>query len=545
MSECDVPVLIVGGSLVGLSAAMLLGAHGITSQVVERHPGTSIYPRAASFHQRSMEIFRSLGAEDEIAAVAAQEFVQNGGTVSVESLGGTELQWYHVGENQGVAALSPCLGLFITQIGLEPILRRRAEELGARISYDTELLSLTPYDGGVAATVRDRNSGLERTITAKYVIAADGNRSAIRTAAGIALEGRGTISNSLTLYFQADVRSLLNGRTPSVVYVFNPRLRGFFRFAINGDAGFLAINATMDEAGERSIDISGCTDHEEQLELLKLALGAPPELPITINHAQEWAAAATYAERMQEGRIFLVGDSAHAMPPTGGFGGNTGIHDAHNLAWKLALVLKGLAGEELLSTYSDERKPAAALSVEQAYSRYVRRLEPELGTEGLEPLVDATAVDMGYIYRSGAVVGSDASVLGSHEDPRHPAGTPGTRAAHLEVNGSASARSTLDLFGTGFTLLAGADGEPWRAAAKAAEGRLGIDIAAYQVGADVDVADGDFERAYGVAASGAVLVRPDGFIAWKAYELGEDPEAQLLAALSSVLATTTEALAEA
>jgi 2-polyprenyl-6-methoxyphenol hydroxylase-like FAD-dependent oxidoreductase len=166
MDEQQVPVLVVGGSLVGLSTAVFLGMHGIPSMVVERHPGTSIYPRAASFHQRAMELFRSAELEDEIRAVAAREFVQNGGTVSVESLGGTEHEWYHVGNNQGVPSLSPSLGLFITQIGLEPILRGRAEELGADVRYSTELVSVESDAAGVTAVLRDRNGGGERTVRA-------------------------------------------------------------------------------------------------------------------------------------------------------------------------------------------------------------------------------------------------------------------------------------------------------------------------------------------------------------------------------------------
>jgi 2-polyprenyl-6-methoxyphenol hydroxylase-like FAD-dependent oxidoreductase len=538
MDEQQVPVLVVGGSLVGLSTAVFLGMHGIPSLVVERHPGTSIYPRAASFHQRAMELFRSAELEDEIRAVAAREFVQNGGTVSVESLGGTEHEWYHVGNNQGVPSLSPSLGLFITQIGLEPILRGRAEELGADVRYSTELVSVESDADGVTAVLRDRNGGGERTVRAAYVVAADGNRSSLRQRAGIALAGHGVISNSATIYFHADVRPLLRGRVPSVVSVFHPRLRGFFRFAIGGDAGFLAINATFDEHGERDPDVAADLTEERCVDLLRMALGGGPDLPVRVDHVQPWAAAAVYAERMRDGRVFLVGDSAHAMPPTGGFGGNTGLHDAHNLAWKLAMVLKETAGADLLFSYDEERRPVAELTVEQAYGRYVARLEPGLGTDDVRPNLDAAIVDMGYAYSSSAVLPEDANPVPGFEDPRTPSGRPGTRAAHLEIVHEGAVRSTLDLLGRGFVLFTGSDGgAAWCEAADKVSCASGVSIAAHGVGPGGDaVAEaGRFESAFGVSSLGAVLIRPDGFIAWRSQDGAGDPQAALSGALRRVL----------
>jgi 2-polyprenyl-6-methoxyphenol hydroxylase-like FAD-dependent oxidoreductase len=535
MDEQDVPVLIVGGSLVGLSMALFLGSHGIRSLVVERHPGTSIYPRAASFHQRSMELYRSVGLEDEIAHVAASEFVQNGGTVSVESLGGAEHEWYHVGANQGVPSLSPSLGLFITQIGLEPILRRRAEELGARIRYSTELVSLEEDADGATATIRDRDTGHARTVRARYVVAADGNRSSLRDRAGISLGGHGVISNSVTIYFHADVRTLLRGRVPSVVYVFNPHLRGFFRFAIAGDAGFLAVNATFDENGVRSADVGADLTEERCVEMLRAALGGGADLPVRIDHVQQWAAAAVYAERMQDGRVFFVGDSAHAMPPTGGFGGNTGVHDAHNLAWKLAMVLNGNGGPGLLASYSEERQPVAELTVEQAYLRYVTRLEPDLATRDMVSMIDAAIVDMGYAYRSCAVLTEGGGP--GFEDPRTPSGLPGTRAAHLNVVYNGVRCSSLDLLCRGFVLFTGVDGGAWLEACTRASAEAGFDITAYRIGPAGDVvADAQtFENAFGVSGAGAVLVRPDGIIAWRSTDGVPDPGATLVDVLRAIL----------
>jgi 2-polyprenyl-6-methoxyphenol hydroxylase-like FAD-dependent oxidoreductase len=251
----DVPVLIVGGSLVGLSTAVFLGARGVPSLVVERHRGTAIHPRAALVSQRTMETFRAVGLEEEVEEAAAREFVQNGAIVSVGSLAGNELDWYFRTINEGVEELSPCRRVFVTQIGLEPILLARAAEVGATVQYASEAVALEQDNEGVTATIRPRDGGPERTVRAGYVVAADGTRSPTRERLGIAMRGHGSFSDSITIYFRADVRRLLGDRNLSVIYVFNPRLVGFFRFSIDGQAGFLVVNATIDEDGKRSTSI--------------------------------------------------------------------------------------------------------------------------------------------------------------------------------------------------------------------------------------------------------------------------------------------------
>src|SRR5581483_7980633 len=269
---------------------------------------------------------------------AAREFVQNGAIVSVESLGGKELDWYFRTINEGVEELSPCHRVFVTQIGLEPILLERAAELGATVQYASEAVSLEQDDGGVTATIRPRDGGPERTVRAAYVVAADGAHSPTRELLGISMQGHGTFSDSITIYFRADVRELIGDRNLSVIYVFNPRLVGFFRFSIDGQAGFLVVNATIDEHGNRSTAIGEDMSEETCIGYVRTALGAP-DLPVAIENVQRWSASADYAERLVDGRILLAGDAAHVMPPTGGFGGNTGVQDAYDLAWKLAHVL--------------------------------------------------------------------------------------------------------------------------------------------------------------------------------------------------------------
>jgi 2-polyprenyl-6-methoxyphenol hydroxylase-like FAD-dependent oxidoreductase len=534
----EVPVLIAGGSLVGLSTALFLADRGVPALVVERHPGTAIHPRAALVNQRSIELYRGVGLEPAIAEASALEFEQNGAIVSVETLAGKELEYYFRNINEGVEDLSPSPRLFITQIGLEPILLTRAEELGARLEYGCELVSFEQDEEGVTATVRRRDSGEERNVRARYLVAADGSHSLVRERLGIPLLGHGSFSNSITIYFRADVRPLVGDRNLSVIYVFGPRLQGFFRFSRAGDAGFLVVNKALDERGELTSDLWGDTGEARCVELAREALGAP-ELDIEIENVQRWNACAEWADRFQEGRVFIAGDAAHNMPPTGGFGGNVGIQDGHNLAWKLAFVLHGLAGPSLLSTYDVERRPVGELSAEQAYTRYVLRLAPELGKENLHPIVPEYAVELGYRYRSDAVIPEDDADDGAtHENPQEPSGRPGTRAPHVVVERDGQPISTHDLLGRGFLLLAGPEAKAWCDAARTASERLGAELDAHRIGPGGDSADpeGRFGEVYRAGPNGAVLVRPDGFIAWRAREARDGAESELERVLARVLA---------
>ena len=371
MDAIEVPVLVVGGSLVGLSTALLLGHHGIRSVVVEHHRGTAIHPRAAQISQRTMEVFRTVGIEQIVRRKSDEQFVQDGAIMAVETLAGKELAWFIANLNEGIRDVSPTERVFISQSLLEPLLKSKAEELGAELRFSTDMVSFEQDACGVTAVIRRSDANSTQTVRAAYMVAADGAHSSVREKLGIAMRGRGAFSNSVTIYFRANIAPLLRGRNLSVIYVNNAVLRGFFRFEKPFDSGFLAINALGDPNNpitNVSTDLSG----ERCKEFIRVALGAD-DIPITVENVMPWKAEADVAEAFQRGRIFLAGDSAHVMPPNGGFGGNTGVQDAHNLAWKLAHVLKGKAGPELLATYEWERRPVAQFTVEQAYSRYVTR----------------------------------------------------------------------------------------------------------------------------------------------------------------------------
>ncbi|HEX2303174.1 MAG TPA: FAD-dependent monooxygenase [Gaiella sp.] len=528
----DAPVLIVGGSLVGLSMAVFLGHHGVPSLVVERHRGTAIHPRAALVSQRTIEAYRVMGLQEEIEDAAAQEFVQNGAIVSVESLGGKELDWYHRFINEGVETISPSPRVFLTQIGLEPILLRAAERLGARVEYASEAVSVEQDADGVTTVVRPRDEGPDRTVRTQYLVAADGAHSPVREWLGIGCLGHGSFSDSITIYFKADVRRLMGDRNLSVVYVFGPHLQGFFRFSIDLQAGFLVVNSTTDGDGTRSVRIGEDMSEPTCVQYVREALG-DRDIPVEIENVQRWAATAEYAERFREGRVFLAGDAVHVMPPTGGFGGNCGVQDAYDLAWKLALVLRGSADEALLDTYDAERRPVGAFTTEQAYTRYVLRLDPSLGKENLMPIVDEAAVEIGYGYRSPAVTGATDGDL--WEDPRQPTGRPGFRAPHAGIELEGVERSTLDLYGRDFVVLAGSAGDVWCDAARSVVAPPGVTVDTYRLGAHVADPSGSLESLYGTGPEGAVLVRPDGFVTWRASAASSDPGPVLSAALASAL----------
>ncbi len=290
--ECD--VLVIGGSLVGMSTALLLAHQGVRATVVEHHRGTAIHPRAAQITQRTMEILRSVGIEQIVREKSGEQFVQDGAIMAVDTLNGRELTHFIANLNEGIRDVSPCERVFISQSLLEPLLRERAEELGADLRFATDVISFTQDQSGVTATLRHRDSGEEAVVRAPWMVAADGAHSRTRDRLGIAMHGHGTFSRSITIYFRADVTGLLRGRNLSVIYVNNPTLRGFFRFEKPFDRGFLAINALGDPAHPITDVATGLTE-ERARELVGIALGSDA-VPITIENMMPWNASAEVAD---------------------------------------------------------------------------------------------------------------------------------------------------------------------------------------------------------------------------------------------------------
>jgi putative polyketide hydroxylase len=274
---------------------------------------------------------------------------------------------------------------------------------------------------------------------------------------------------------------------------------------------------------------------ERCLLLIRAAIGTS-SYQVQFKGVAPWEMVARIADRFQDGRVFLVGDAARAQPPTGALGGNTGIAEAHNLAWKLAAVLRGEANPRLLTTYDPERRPLADTIVEQ-----VALLSQERMTEGSEGItVNTLVLNMGYRYNAGAAIVQEAGVesLPLLQLPERWTGQPGTRAPHVVLERHEEMISTLDLFGSLFVLLAGPQGQQWLAAAQSAQDTLHLPLKSYQISehaGDLIDTGNTFCGAYGISPSGAVIVRPDGFIGWRSQTGKEDAKHELKQVLSALL----------
>ncbi|XUM02818.1 FAD-dependent oxidoreductase [Streptomyces venezuelae ATCC 10712] len=532
------PVLIVGGSLVGLSTSLFLGRLGVPHTLVERHAGTSIHPRGRGNNVRTMEVFRGAGVRGRIHE-AAKILSSNNGILQTPTLVGDAGEWLfrQIDPGGGLGRFSPAEWCLCSQNDLEPVLLESARELGGDLRYSTELMSFEQDAEGVTARVKSRETGEHTTIRADYLVAADGPRSPVREELGIGHTGPGDLFHNVSITFASrDLAAVVGDRRFIVCYLTSPE----------GDGALLPVDNAERWVfhapwhPERGETLEEFTD-ERCREHIRRAVGVP-DLHVEITGRAPWHAAERIAERYAAGRVFLAGDSAHEMPPTGAFGSNTGIQDAHNLAWKLSAVLDGWAGPDLLASYDAERRPVAEATSARASSRSVEHSHP-----GYAPGPGAGGkrggilnVALGYRYPRGAVLGADPAVP-VVPDGLDLSGEPGSRAPHLWLDRAGERVSTLDLYERTPVLLstAGAVGGWHTAAARVAE-RLGVPLASYRIGTGPDaelfpVDDADWARAHGVTAQGAVLVRPDGFVAWRSEGSSEDPESALRAALTAVL----------
>ncbi|MER7394187.1 FAD-dependent oxidoreductase [Streptomyces sp. NPDC000151] len=524
-------VLIIGGSLVGLSTAVFLAHHHVPCTVVERHPSTSIHPRAVGYYPRTAELLRTVGVE-EAAKAAAAGFEKHRTRAGVVSLAGEVLfSKEELAGGDELADLTPSELLLLPQDRLEPLLRARAEELGADLRFSTELVSFTQDDDGVTAVVKDEH-GVESTLRADYLVAADGPRSTVRESLGLARAGRGVLSQHVSIAFGADFGAALGDRRYSVVHVKNDTVTGILVHDDTLTEGTLIVGYDP-EKGESLDDFTDARCSA----LVSAAIGSDA-VEVTIRSRFPWDMAELVTEKFVQGRVLIAGDAAHQIPPTGGYGANTGIADACNLAWKLALVLKGVAGTALLDTYEEERRPVGVHTARQGSLQLAVRS----GTATREQKAatdDAMKVTMGQAYGSGAFVhDAGAEPLPLTNDPRALRGEPGTRAPYVMLERDGAPVATLDLFGAGFVLLAARDKDSWGKAAAAAGSALGVDIAFHRIAPTVEDGglvdrQGRWGEAYGVRAEGAVLVRPDGIVAWRAP--ASVPAAEQGAALESVL----------
>ncbi|WP_409491250.1 FAD-dependent monooxygenase [Amycolatopsis sp. cmx-11-12] len=535
MNPERVPVLIAGGSTVGLAAAAFLTRQGIRPLLVEQRAALSDHPRATSIGPRAWEALLSTGRSAEFLAVAERrseskppikarsiaEFDPSAaGPPSDVSKSFVDL----IREHTPAYDLGGC-----GQHQLDPILVRAVESGGGEVRRSAELLSFEREKDRVVATVRE--GGRTSTIEADYLIGADGAESRTRELAGIPRDGQGIVGGyHINVLFRADLGELIASK-------------GFFSPSIitHPDAAGMLIALSEQDRWCYHIMVPGDRDAtpedytaERCREVIRAGLGKPDQ-ELEILSTSPWRPTAWLADRFREGRVFLAGDAARTLPPVGVFGLTTGICDAYNLAWKLAMVLRGEAGEGLLDSYDAERRLRSVFLTEQVL---LRMRHPDLHW-GKGTAEDRAAVGIAEhaiahlcdVYRSEAIVGPRTEPLSGTDAGANLDGSPGTRVPHVEVDHEGTRMSTVDIARERFTLLAGRDGTAWTEAARTASKATGVPVTAFALDTG-----GAWERKAGIGPSGALLVRPDGQVAWRATGTAESPEAVLEAAVRQVVA---------
>ncbi|MFI5824225.1 FAD-dependent monooxygenase [Streptomyces rishiriensis] len=531
--DSEVEVMIAGGGLVGLSLAVFLADQGVDTLLVEQRREPSRLPRGRGLNLRSMEVLRATGVEQALRRAPRSVLYGFPEIARAETLAGQERFRAARPATEAFTAISPAEPLMIDQNEVEPVLRADAERRGADLRFATRLDSFEQDGASVTARLRDLTTDAPSTVRARYLVAADGHRSPVRGALAIATSGVGSIAHYANIPFRADLSVPLRGRRLALCYLDQPVAHTMLT-RLDHPENWVLMVPYRPEQGERAEDFTPgrCA------ELVRAATGVPGLEPDLLHDrdgpgavVQTWELASWTADAYRRGRVLLAGDAAHVMAPAGGLGGNTGIQDAHNLAWKLAAVLRGTAGPALLDTYEQERRPVALAAGEQSVRQQLSRRS---GGRSQDPAPHPLAAVLGHRYRSAAVVteeeGAELPAMSMEFD-----GAPGSRAPHHPVLLDGERLSTLDLYRGRFVLLCGQRGGRWAEAARGLDAAL--DVQVHRMGAALRDATGGWAAAHGVADSGAVLVRPDGFVCWRApHDTDPHPGRTLAGVLAQVLA---------
>ncbi|WP_350247566.1 FAD-dependent monooxygenase [Rhodococcus sp. D-6] len=586
-----VPVLIVGGGGAGLSASMLLSTYGVESLLVSALPTTSILPKAHVLGQRTMEIYTEAGIADEIyrRGTPQENLSYTGFYAGVQGphpnagreIGKLDLWGTGYRDPEYIDA-SPCPTTNLPQIRLEPVLKAHAEKLNpGGVRFNHELIALEQDDSGVRSTIRDKATGEEYHVHSQYLIAADGGRT-VGNLVGIRLEGERKILDMVSVHMSADLSGVLNDDSVLLRWLANPEFGGTFTGGVLCPMG-------PDNWGTKSEEWvfhigypygdPDAGDRDKVVAHMKTLLGMP-DLDAQIHAVSVWTMEGIIADRFRSGRVFVAGDAAHKHPPTSGLGLNSAIHDVQNLCWKLAQVLSGHAGDGLLDTYEAERKPVIlrniANSVKCTQDRF--QLDAALGLSpektpqenwaSLEVIWDEShpdyaerrdqvnnalaaqsgefhhhGLEYGFTYESAAIVDDGSPVIEPIDPVRlyEPSTKPGHPVPHAFVSRRGRTFPLQNLtHGGKFVLIAGEDGQAWIEAATKLAQSTGLALEAVTVGADdADLADIRFAwlRKRQITRTGAVLVRPDRFVGFRAAQAVTDPQAVLTDALSHILST--------
>lgn len=528
-----IPVVIVGGGPVGLSMAILLQRFGIDFVLLERNSTTTDHPKARGTYTRTMEIFRQWG----IDGLMKRHALADGSDFFAfcESMTGHE--WGRTNPEPNLGH-SPCWKIIQSQDTVEAELLdlARKSEVG-RILYNHEFLHYDESDSGVAVTGRDLRTGDTLTWHAQYLVASDGAGSSVRRQADIEMRGPATLAVIANEYWQADLSSMRDAQLCAGWRVFakdSPYPTSTV-LNTNGRDKWLTLLPVGREADERT----GERSDDEVVRMARVMSGRP-DLDVKVLNRSVWRMSRQVAARMRQGRVFLVGDSAHRFPPNGGYGMNSGIQDAHNLAWKLAFVVTGRASPRLLDSYDRERRPVAESNADFSLHNASRfgQCDAAMRSGNLERIAfwirdsdnhtHSIGQSLGFVYEDGAVISDDT---GKHLwNPRHyaPSDKPGGRFPHLWLD-LARRRSTLDWFDKEFVLVAGPKGDAWMEAGRKLSGHQGRALQVQQL------QDNHRHDGIELGSHGAVLVRPDGHVAFRMPWTPTDPAAELATALATLL----------
>jgi len=562
VADREYEVVIVGAGPVGLTLALELGKRGVDVCLAERRRSRLRHPRASGLHVRTMELFRQHGIAEDIRRVGNLPLETWRGfgymtRINQPDLGAIDLLSDPVQAEQARTA-SPEQTAWCAQDALEPFLR---EQIGRHPSVTVKLglrgVGVEQDERGVeVAFVED--DGRQSSIRARYAVGADGGRSAIRQALGVEAPTSVTFGDQLNACFEADLLPFMGDRRYMVWWIINPDTVGGL-LVYDGRRRW-CYSWAFDPTKESIEDYPP----ERCADVIRKAIGTD-ELEIKVEGLFPWSIDSAIADQFKVGRVLLAGDAAHRFPPTGGFGMNSGIQDSHNLGWKLHLVLRGLADEGLLDSYAEERRAVAVRNTTQVMHQTkmaakvgwvmfdpeaIAKIESPEGEQVRQSIIDGIPAQeeqywtygqqLGTIYESTAVVGDGTAPEESTIALYHPSAHPGARAPHLWLTGRDGARtSTIDLLHSRFTLLSTPAGADWIGGARRAAARRGLELATYTIGAEGDFQeeDGDWAKLYGVGPKGAVLVRPDGHVAFRAADSVDDPDRVLDDTLAKLLGT--------
>jgi 2-polyprenyl-6-methoxyphenol hydroxylase-like FAD-dependent oxidoreductase len=533
-TEPRVKIVIVGGGPVGLAMAVLLERFNIDYVLVERSSTVTDHPKARGVDIRTMELFRQWGVEDKIKArglpPGADVFAV------VETLSGFE---YGRTKPELDIGHSPSWRCMVSQdVVEEELLDAIKSSASGRIRFSTEFVNFEAAADGIKVAIRDLQSGGVGELTADYLIGADGAGSSVRRHADIEMRGPATLAVMANEYWMADL-SALPRINATAAYRILPKMEGEAVWTVlntNGKNRWLSAGNVGSQRDERELPR---TD-EEVIRLARRQTGIP-DLEVKVISRSTWRLSRQVAAKFSSGRVFLIGDAAHRFPPNGGFGMNSGIQDAHNLAWKLKFVFDGKAGSALLDTYDSERRPVAESNADFSLGNQKRFLQTDIALRSgnrdqiefwirdTDNHLHSSGQSLGFSYEEGAVVQDGTVKLPLQSRYYVPSDRPGSRFPHIWLD-LARTKSTLDWFDREFVVVAGPKADPWLEAAREVSEKIQLPIQTRQL----DAADEKAGLLLGLR--GALLVRPDGHVAWRMPWLPTDPIAALGSAALKILA---------